>query len=252
MPEQIKTLEQGSIFFFYRPKVGEKHPSSESDIQRFYMILKPDQKDTFRLTIIGKKELPESSKSGHRRYWGYTASVSDKPEQIRELLGPEHYDTKTRGERFSETARPAGEGIYRIVKHNGHTHLLYVLELPKKTGEVQDELNIEEQASYIITVKNPEKGSPGAGLQKNRNACYPESLQQKFGNKRFSELDPVDFLDYERAEFILIASSDDIKEELGIELKAEDESLTSANIFSDLKLDKSKRPIKPLLEGEWK
>lgn len=253
MPENLNTLEQGDIFIFYQPKVQQKNPDSEADIRRFYMVLIPDQKQKYRLMVIGQKELPEPNKAGQQRYWGYVLMISETPEQIRNELGSKHYSTKTRGERFIQTARPSGEGVYRIVNHNGHTHLIYSLELPKKNGEVHDELNIEQQASYIITVKNPQVESPvRVGLSQNRNANYPQYLQNKFGDKRFSELDPVDFLDYEGSEFILISSSEDIKEELGIELKTDDESMYSADIFSKLKLDRSNRPSSPLFKGEWK
>jgi hypothetical protein len=250
--EHVKTIEQGNIFFFYRPKVQEEHPDEKSDIQRFYMILSPNQKQLYRLTVIGQKELPQPGKSGHRKYWGYTEMVSEKPEEILNVLGPEHYHTKTRGERTVGAARPAGEGVYRIVNHDGHTHLVYMLELPRKTGDVQNELNIDDQASYVITVKNPATASPPkAGLPKKSTADYPQKLQEKFGERRFSEVDPTDFLDFSGAEFILIAASDDIKKDLGIELDTNNESICSASIFTDLKIDISTRPTKPLFKGEW-
>lgn len=39
---------------------------------------------------------------------------------------------------------------------------------------------------------------------------------------RFCPADPPDFLNYEGCEFLLIAASDDIEEELGLELKIEE------------------------------
>ena len=40
------------------------------------------------------------------------------------------YDTETRGKRRIKAAAPAGEGKYSIVKHDNHTELAYILELP--------------------------------------------------------------------------------------------------------------------------
>jgi hypothetical protein len=43
--DKSKTVEQGDIFFFYRPKVGTEEVSNIGDIQRFYMVTVPETKD---------------------------------------------------------------------------------------------------------------------------------------------------------------------------------------------------------------
>ncbi|MFW5813516.1 MAG: hypothetical protein ACOCXC_04225 [Fibrobacterota bacterium] len=250
--DDVKILERGNIYFFYRPKVGAEHPQSESEIQRFYMVMSPDEDKHYRLAVMGRKELPEPEESGHQRYWGYVTSVKRSPEDIRDELGEETYSTKTRGERTIGAARPAGEGVYKILVHKGHTHLAYVLELPRKPDDVQQELNIEDQASYVITVKNPDKPSPKSmGISARQQAEYPAELMEKFRGRRFSEVDPPGLLDYEGAQFVLVAASDNIKEELGAQIKRENESVENADIFTDLKIDPGKRPKKPLFEGRW-
>lgn len=77
-----------------------------------------------------------------------------------EALGEDHYDTKTRGERVRPAARPAGEGVYVLARTGSKMHLAYALELPDKPGPVQKQLNIEPEASFALSIKNPEKGSP--------------------------------------------------------------------------------------------
>jgi hypothetical protein len=55
-------LEQGDIFFFYRPKVRSNKVESIEDVRRFFMVLAPEsknKKDLFRLFVIGKKSLPK-------------------------------------------------------------------------------------------------------------------------------------------------------------------------------------------------
>ena len=100
--------------------------------------------------------------------------VSKDPESIENRFDPQTYGTKTRGERHLGAVRPVGEAVYRIVRHNGHTHFAYALELPKRTGEAQATFNLEEQASYIINIKNPKKGSPlGKGLSEERRVQLP-------------------------------------------------------------------------------
>lgn len=142
--------------------------------------------------------------------------------------------------------------MYAIVHHGDHTHLAYELELPTQPGLVQQSLNIVPEASYIINVKNPEAPAPsGLGLDESRQANYPPKLRELFGGRRFIDLDPPDFLDYEGCELLLIGASADLEAELGLELDPEYENLATSGIFEDLKLEKSLHPVAPLLEGKW-
>ena len=168
-------------------------------------------------------------------------------------LGEEHYKTKTRGEREVGAARAAGEGMYKILRHGDHTHLVYSLELPHKEGEVQEAFNIEDKASYIISIKNPAKGGPGGiGSRQAKEVDYPKWLKKVFEGKRFADAEPADFLNYEGTQFILIAASGDASEELGIKLDKEKEDASSADVFEQLGLERGKRPLEPLTKGEWK
>ena len=59
---QSTLLEQGDIFFFYRPEVRSEKVESIEDVRRFFMVLAPEsknKKDLYRLLVIGKKSLPE-------------------------------------------------------------------------------------------------------------------------------------------------------------------------------------------------
>lgn len=248
----IETLEKGSVFFFYRPKVSQSHPTGQADIQRMYMVMSPNSASIYRLALIGQKELPNPEKSGHRKYWGTVTSVAKDTDSIRNELGPREYETKTRGKRHIEAARAAGEGVYRIIGHESHTHFVYALELPKGTGDVQNELNIEQEASYVISIKNPDVSSPArVGLSREQEAQYPVSLKEKFRGRHFSELNPPDFLNYDGAEFILIAAASDVKDDLGIQLHPDTETAASADIVKDLHIDLSNRQATPLFKGQW-
>ena len=119
---------------------------------------------------------------------------------------------------------------------------------PADPDKVQRDLQIEQEGSYIITVKNPEAGSPGgAGLQGRQKADFPKRLQEVFGDRKFADFDPADFLDHEGAELILIAAKEDPKKELGVQLESE----KTADIFADLKLKREEHPLGPLFEGKW-
>jgi hypothetical protein len=250
--EMTKVLEGGDIFFAYRPKIDKQIAKSIDDVQRLYMILHPRGKPLYRLIIIGEKRLPSVNGGGDRKTWGFVAKFAERANDVEDELDPERYETKTRGVRQVPAARPAGEGIYAIVSHERHTHLAYVLELPPEPGEVQGALNIVKEGSYIIAIKNPETpAAPGTGLDETRRARFPKNLLERFAARRFIPADPPDFLDYEWAEIILVGARKDIFAELGLELTPENETEATAEIFSDLKMERSLHPLKPLFEGKW-
>ena len=82
-------------------------------------------------------------------------------------------------------AAPAGEGKYSIVKHDNHTELAYVLELPEIPGPTQKEFEIKKEASYIVSVKNPDIQIPGFKAFEKRKPQYPESIKKEFGDRRW-------------------------------------------------------------------
>jgi hypothetical protein len=249
--KDVDVLERGNIFFVYRPQVEEESPEGMSDVQQFYMILSKHGEDRYRMIVIGRKKLPEIEDGGDRN-WGFVSMVSSDPTEIRSELQKETYETKTRGERELPAARPVGEGVYAIVHHEDHTHLAYVLELPESEEKVQRAFNIEEEASYVISVKNPDQGSPrAAGLDEDQQADYPKRLQEIFRDLKFANPEPTDFLNYEGCEILLIGAEEDPSEELGIEFNVQDENRRTAEMFDDLRMQKSKHPIEPLFEGEW-
>lgn len=252
MADSVETLERGDIYMVFRPTVGTDDPDALEDVQRFYLILSKRGDKRYRLLVIGRKRLPDPARRGQARAWGFVEAVSRKPEDIEDALDEACYQTKTRGERTRPAARPVGEGVYRIVRHGDHTHLVYALELPEEPGEVQDALNIEPQASYIISVKNPEALTPArAGLRARRKASFPRHLQERFRGRKFIDVDPPELLDHEGAELLLVAAARDVEEELGIELDTERENEASADIFEDLRMERDQHPLEPLFQGKW-
>jgi hypothetical protein len=243
-----RVVERGDVFFFYRPRVGTDEVDTLEDVQRFFFVLTPEGTSRFRRIVVGQKRLPAPSR--HERTWAFVAEVADDPAELRDDLESTSYETKTRGVRVQPGARPAGEGRYAIADHGGHTHLAYVLELPRRPGEAQEALHIAPEASYIIAVRNPEAPAPaGAGLRSDKRARYPEELQRRFGGRRFIAVETPELLDYEGAEIVLIGAAEDATEELGIELTPEDEALETADIFRTLRLRPAELPTEPLEKG---
>ena len=251
-PDEGRVRERGDIYFAYRPKIEREVARSLDDLQRLYMILSPRGKASYRLIVIPSKRLPSTDRGGDRKAWGFVDKVSSRADEVEDELDPKSYLTKTRGERRQPPARPAGEGVYSIVLHRGHSHLAYVLELPRELGEVQRALAIADEASYIAAVKNPRMPpAPDAGLDEKRRARFPDSLQRRFRGRRFIPLDPPDFLDHEGAEILLVGARRGVVEDLDLELIREEETEATAEIFEDLHMERSVHPVEPLLKGQW-
>jgi hypothetical protein len=276
--EDVKILEQGDIFFFYRPKVNSKEIKSIDDIRRFYMVLCPEDeqkiidnntnndtttkdKKLYRLFVIGKKSLPEIRKTEARsseRFWAQVGGIFYESKKLGEDLASEEF-------RKGDAARPVGEGKYAIIEHQNHTELAFILEMPQEIGEAQKELGIEKEATYIITVINPNKSVPESySTAEAERPKYPEDIEKYLINsqKRFISLSQnLNLINYQNAQVVLIGAregKDIIKQEIGLDIETEDEGedkknllLSSSDIFTKLKLRKEQVPIKPIIEGKF-
>ncbi|MFW5955290.1 MAG: hypothetical protein ACOCSK_00940 [Rhodothermales bacterium] len=240
-------LERGNIYFFYRPAIEQEQPERLVDLQDISLILSPNNSDVFRRIVIGQKTLPEPEE--HGRHWAFVDLVTTDREEIRSALTETIYETQTRGTRHVPAARPAGEGVYSVARRGRETYLNYLLELPEEPDEVQQTLHIEPQARYVLAVKNPDI-SPELGLSETRRAEYPKELAERFRGRRWIAADPIDFLDYEGTELVLIGAREDAAR-LDPELEEREET-ENADIFDELQLQRSEHPVAPLFEGEWK
>jgi hypothetical protein len=251
--DKSKIIEQGDVFFFYRPKVDTEEVGDLKDVQRFYMITAPEDNIKHRLFLIGQKQLPEiveGKSTTEEKNWALNILTTSNPKDIQKELMPAEYTTKTRGKRRLAAAVPAGEGKYAIAKHDNHTEFAYVLELPETPGPTQREFEIKKEASYIISVKNPDVKVPG--FVASENPGYPKNLKEKFGDKRWINIEEPDFLNYENTQLLLIgARKKNVEEELGIDIDEEKETERSADLFKELKVRKEEVPLKPLLKGEF-
>jgi len=253
-------LEKGFVYFFYKPKVDSDEVNSIDDVQRLFIVMWPQghmykknepttaSRNYKRIIAIPKKSLPDEKK--HSRYFGFVEKVSQDISEIDKDLNSRDYETKTKGSRHLDGARPVGEGIYSLISHGPHTHFVYVLELPKEIGEVQKAMHIAQEGSMIITVKNPEKTT--------KKFEYPENLQKLFEGRSYNPVSPPALLDYEGAEIILIGASDDLVAELGevgeeVERYSELDAkrLTDDKLYKELHLNIKDHPIEPLRDGTW-
>jgi hypothetical protein len=239
-PKRVDTLERGNVYFFFRPK-AEKTTEKLQDVQRMFVVLSPEESQGYRLLVIAS--------NGLEKNFGFVDAVSNDPKNIEDRLAPEASPTKTGTESHFSALRPIAQGVYRIVRHGEHTHFVYALELPRATGGAQAAFELENEASYIISIKNPENGSPLA-TDLEQPVDLSIKLREKFRGRRFLEADPPDLLNHAGIEFVLISAvesvlAENVIEELGFDFQPEDESLASANILNELKMQASVHSSKP-------
>lgn len=59
----VEIQERGEIFFFYRPKVGKEEAHSADDVQRLYIVLRPESGER----QVEEKQSPDSGKEGSKK-----------------------------------------------------------------------------------------------------------------------------------------------------------------------------------------
>jgi hypothetical protein len=236
-------VEKGDIYFFYRPRIDAQEIQGIDDVQRLHLVLVADYEDTARLFVVGKKQLPEimqGQSSSTAREWMMNYKTGS-PKDIGNALVPLEYQTKTRGEREQGEAIPVGEGRYAIFERNDSTRLAYLLSNPSPPGKAQAELGILAEASYIISVRNPAVDVPGFP---DSEPNYPKTLQDKFADKRWIDIDDSRLLDYESAQLLLIGAHKDLKKE-------EIDIAGKADLFRTLGLKRREWPTDALEKGEF-
>jgi hypothetical protein len=224
-------LEKGIIYFFFRPRVNITDPQGIEDVAHSYIVLRPlplgaklgegplEDAGNAHLLALPKKMLP---KSGRDRFLVFVEKGEASIKELREGFAGNEYATKTsryilfsilrkdsglmgNSTSTTEPVTPFAEGIYAITSTGRESHLACHLTVPPSIGEIQKELGLHEQGSFVVSVKNPETPSPGnAGLD--NPAKYPEELQKKFRGLRWMPLEP-ELLKYEGTQVLLIGET---------------------------------------------
>lgn len=171
-------LEKGIVYFFIRGRVNTDEPEGVDDIARSYMLLRPIPKDArlgkgpmgdsgnTRVLALPKKTFPVNQNDKFMVFVDMSkASYQDLKD---DFLTSWEYATKTVGTRHKPQATPIAEGVYTITSTGRESHFAYILTLPQKLDEVQEELGLKRQGSFILSTKNPKYPGPA-------NTRLPES-----------------------------------------------------------------------------
>lgn len=213
----VRTIEQGSITFLYRPRVEEQHPAGLEDVQRLFMLLTPDDATYERLIAVGRKRMPRSARRD--RFWGFVDLVLT-PYDMHVALDAQVYGTKTRGLRHLPAARPFASGTYEIHEHGPHSHFRWQVTFVFSSDPVALDITLESEADYIVTIANPDPTAwdlveppdlqsdlfDDLELHVTIPTPFPPHLQERFGDHRFAQLDTTEWLDHPGAEIVFVGA----------------------------------------------
>ncbi len=129
---------------------------------------------------------------------------------------------------------------------------------------MQKTFNIEKEAAFFLTVKNPLKNAAQSSGSSTATptttpVALPEHLVKVIGNRLWLAALPLSILNYVGIEMVLIGESNDIGAEFGEvgkeleqEEKRDEAKASTYQLFEELRLTSSECPIEPLLHGRWK
>jgi hypothetical protein len=180
-------LERGSIYFLFRPAPGDDAPSPAAEA--FYIVLRPDDRQTYRVISLEPKRMPELAGGRRRKHLGTIENVADRPNE--------------------ELGKLVGKGLYALAWHGRHTHLAYALDEPDRVRNPQWLFGIERRAAYVMTVRRPDE---------RRMLAMPEELRRLFDGHASINVDPAALLDREGIEILLVGTEEDVVEDLGLRL----------------------------------
>lgn len=217
--EVARTIEEGAITFYYRPRVEEQQADEIDDIQRLVIVLGPEGAAFERAIAVGRKKLPLSSRRD--RFWGFVDLILTHYD-MNAALGAQVYGTKTRGLRHLPAAKPFAFGTYEIATHGSHAHLRWHIETLDDRDPIAQEVEVEVDADYLVTIANPDPAAWGMLEMPNLQtelfddlelhvtipSPFPPSLQERFRNRRFVQLDTTEWLDHPGAELVFVGAGD--------------------------------------------
>uniref|UniRef100_A0A0E0CFE2 Uncharacterized protein n=1 Tax=Oryza meridionalis TaxID=40149 RepID=A0A0E0CFE2_9ORYZ len=135
--------EKGEIFFFYRPKVGKDEARGPDDVQRMYIVLRPEATGDGGDRAVEDKQAPDSGKEGHKNQQ------------------PQNSD----GDRGGEGGH--GKEVVSVTERVADFSEIFRLNLMDAGVVALQEVNVEEQALLRLIVMG-KKSLPDPAAKRGR------------------------------------------------------------------------------------
>jgi hypothetical protein len=130
------------------------------------------------------------------------------------------------------------------------------LEMPKEPGKAQEELRIEKEASYIVSVINPKVPVPEGYPSTEQPPEYPESILVGLESKEnyISLSKDIRLIDYPNVQVILIGAregKDVLMKEIDKTSKRKRRGTDCRYIWKTANRERKRTPVIPLIEGKF-
>lgn len=240
----IKSIDDlQNTFMLLVPRVSDSEtaPAPKADQSDQPDKREPPNPTGYRLISLGKKRLPEPAAalklgqepggiggSHSEAIWATVAEIGTDIERVAQGMQEKRYSTRTRGERVTPAARPAGRGHYIMsIKQTDppssrEVRLTYHISHPSSDdfGDVQDDIGLHPSSSILMQMRNPTlsptgPNAPRAGLPADQRArLSKDELQETFGGDvdgkgtRYARPEEPSLLDREGVELLLIKRRD--------------------------------------------
>jgi len=270
-------IEEGTIYFFYRPKVDTYEVKDMADVHNLWVVMQPKlsvavpSTDADKLPPSEAKEKEKESKkffrllNFHRKTLpNYAAEGKDQRLATVERTSPDIVDIEllllrnnVNNSHENPPSRPIGHGAYAILLHDkgikDHVHLVFALETPKELGEVQNAFHLPKQGNYILHVKKPETDEVMASV--------PDAYKDLWSDRTYVSPPTNVLLNCDGVKILFTKTKQSITESKivakELEILEEDieheEEATPENIFDKLlHLDLDRSLAEPVLTGSWK
>eukprot|EP01114_Cavostelium_apophysatum_P019286 TRINITY_DN6172_c0_g1_i1.p1 TRINITY_DN6172_c0_g1~~TRINITY_DN6172_c0_g1_i1.p1 ORF type:complete len:275 (-),score=57.82 TRINITY_DN6172_c0_g1_i1:9-833(-) len=226
--DNSSTIEKGRIYFFTRPS------SDEKDSVIFLIVLAPSS-DQLKPRLLS---LEQSSLPSKEEDLEFTAEVNLVASELT------HIDTKLgevvakEGEEALKAATEVAEGCYSIDAADGHTYLSYTVHFPEELNNEARSLNIEQQGSLHISVKNPQSLAAKVETEGDET-LYPEKVLDELPEEKRLVAVESKLLDFEGAQIALRITG-----------KISQEKLKDLRVFEHLEAtEESKKEAKEINKG---
>lgn len=243
--------EDGHIYFFYYPKTVATH--NEQEVEHISFILHPFDSKLFRLISLNGVSLPQTA-NHFNMVNGIVQKVDDKQSVIKHELEEQYQMVLGVPQLKRASARPCGEGVYSIIcpQNNSNAYLVYALEFPNIHGKIKELLHINTEGAFTFGVYNPYLESETEIEASRKQPHYPENLKNVIKKQRIIYDRLPQLLNYENSKLVLFKEEDLDMQTLRKQLHPLAATSKTADIFTDLNLQREKFPVEPLFKGEWK
>jgi len=271
-------FEEGTIYFFYRPKVDTYEVKSLDDVHNLWLVMQPkpsvpiptpdvdklpesdvkerekEAKKFYRVLNFHRKTLPNYESEGKDQRLATVERTSPDIVDVELLLLRNNVNTSHE----NPPSRPIGHGAYAIVRYDkgmkDQVQLVFALETPKELGEVHQAFHLPKKGHYVLHVKKPETETA--------LAVIPDNYQDLWKDHPYVSPTTNVLLNCEGAKILFtkskkssISESKIVGKEIEIleETIANEEEATPDNIFDKLlHLDLDRSLAEPALTGAWK